>query len=41
MDISGEDEPLSALHDLSQVVEPDVRVLVIGEITSIWISIAR
>jgi pilus assembly protein CpaE len=31
VDISGEEEPLSALLDLSQVVEPDVRVLVIGE----------
>jgi pilus assembly protein CpaE len=32
VDISGEDEPLSALQALSQVVEPDVRVLVVGEI---------
>lgn len=31
VDISGEDEPLSALGDLSAVVEPDVRVLVVGE----------
>jgi pilus assembly protein CpaE len=31
VDISGEDEPLSALGDLSHVVEPDVRVLVVGE----------
>jgi pilus assembly protein CpaE len=31
IDVSGEDEPLSALGDLSAVVEPDVRVLVIGE----------
>lgn len=33
VDVSGEEEPLSALRDLSQVVEPDVRVLVIGELT--------
>jgi pilus assembly protein CpaE len=31
IDISGEDEPLRALGELSNVVEPDVRVLVIGE----------
>jgi pilus assembly protein CpaE len=31
IDVSGEDEPLRALGDLSNVVEPDVRVLVIGE----------
>ena len=31
VDISGEDQPLSALGELSQVVEPDVRVLVIGD----------
>jgi pilus assembly protein CpaE len=35
VDVSGEDEPLSALFDLSQVVEPDVHVLVVGEITSL------
>jgi pilus assembly protein CpaE len=35
VDISGEEEPLSALLDLSQVVEPDVRVLVIGEINDL------
>jgi pilus assembly protein CpaE len=35
VDISGEDEPLSALLELSQVVEPDVRVLVIGEIRDV------
>jgi pilus assembly protein CpaE len=35
VDISGEQEPLSALHDLSQVVEPDVHVLVVGEITDL------
>ena len=31
VDISGEEQPVSALVDLSDVVEPDVRVLVIGE----------
>jgi len=31
IDVSGEDEPLRALGDLSNVVEPDVRVMVIGE----------
>jgi pilus assembly protein CpaE len=31
IDVSGEEEPLRALGDLSNVVEPDVRVLVIGE----------
>ena len=31
VDVSGEDQPLSALSDLSDVVEPDVRVLVIGD----------
>ena len=31
VDVSGEDQPLTALGDLSDVVEPDVRVLVIGE----------
>ena len=35
VDLSGEDEPLSALQDLSQVVEPDVRVLVIGEVNDV------
>ena len=35
VDVSGEQEPLSALFDLSQVVEPDVHVLVVGEITSL------
>ena len=35
VDISGDDEPLSALLELSQVVEPDVRVLVIGEINNV------
>ncbi len=31
VDISQEDQPLAALDDLSQVVEPDVRVLVVGD----------
>ena len=31
VDLSGEENPLAGLSDLSQVVEPDVRVLVIGE----------
>lgn len=31
VDISGEDAPLAALHDLSEVVEPATRVLVIGD----------
>ena len=31
VDISGEDQPLSALAELSEVVEPGVRVLVIGD----------
>ena len=31
VDVSGEDQPLSALGELSNVVEPDVRVLVIGD----------
>lgn len=35
VDISGVDEPLSALRDLSQVVEPDVKVLVVGEFTDV------
>ena len=35
VDVSGVDEPLSALNELSQVVEPDVRVLVIGEIADV------
>jgi len=34
VDVSGEDQPLSALGDLSNVVEPDVSVLVVGEINS-------
>ena len=31
VDVSGEDQPLSALSELSSVVEPDVRVLVVGD----------
>ncbi|TLU72713.1 AAA family ATPase [Lichenicoccus roseus] len=31
IDVSGEDQPIAVLVDLSQVVEPDVRVLVIGD----------
>src|SRR4029077_1393807 len=31
VDVSAEDQPLSALSELSEVVEPDVRVLVIGD----------
>nr|WP_321983197.1 AAA family ATPase [uncultured Lichenicoccus sp.] len=31
IDVSGEDQPIALLVDLSQVVEPDVRVLVIGD----------
>jgi pilus assembly protein CpaE len=31
VDVSGEEEPLAALCELSNVVEPDVRVLVVGE----------
>lgn len=35
VDVGAEEEPLSALLDLSQVVEPDVRVLVIGTINDL------
>lgn len=35
VDVSGEEAPLSALTDLSNVVEPDVCVLVIGEIENV------
>jgi pilus assembly protein CpaE len=35
VDISGEDQPLSALGDLAHVVEPDVCVLVIGETNNV------
>jgi len=31
VDVSGENQPLAALEDLAQVVEPDVAVLVIGD----------
>lgn len=31
VDVSGEEHPLAALQDLSEVVEPNVRVLVIGD----------
>ena len=31
IDLGGEENPLAALADLSQVVEPDVRVLVVGD----------
>lgn len=31
VDVSGESQPLAALEDLAQVVEPDVTVLVIGD----------
>ena len=34
VDVSGEDQPLSALNDLSNVVEPDVCVLVVGELNN-------
>ncbi len=35
VDISGEDQPLTALAELAEVVEPDVCVLVIGELDSV------
>jgi pilus assembly protein CpaE len=35
VDISGEDQPLTALAQLANVVEPDVSVLVIGELDSV------
>jgi len=31
IDISGEEQPLTALDDLSHVVEPDIRVLLLGD----------
>jgi pilus assembly protein CpaE len=31
VDVAGEDQPLSALEDLAQVVEPNVTVLVVGD----------
>jgi len=35
VDVSGEDQPLSALSDLAHVVEPDVCVLVIGDTNNV------
>ncbi len=35
VDISGEDQPLSALAQLANVVEPDVGVVVIGQVDSV------
>jgi pilus assembly protein CpaE len=35
VDVSGEDQPLTALGDLAHVVEPDVCVLVIGELDGV------
>ena len=35
IDVSGEEQPLTALADLSDVVEPDVRVLVIGDLENV------
>ena len=35
VDVSGEEQPLTALADLSNVVEPDVSVLVIGDIQNV------
>ncbi|MEJ0015828.1 MAG: hypothetical protein WDN25_04570 [Acetobacteraceae bacterium] len=35
VDISGEDQPLSALAELADVVEPDVCVLVIGDVDNV------
>jgi len=35
IDVTGVEQPLSALHDLSFVTEPDVRVLVIGELSNV------
>jgi pilus assembly protein CpaE len=35
VDVAGVDQPLSALHDLSLVSEPDVRVPVIGELSNL------
>jgi pilus assembly protein CpaE len=34
VDVSGEDQPLTALGDLSHVVEPDVCVLVVGDLNN-------
>lgn len=35
VDVAGIEQPLSALHELSLVSEPDVRVLVIGELSNL------
>ena len=35
VDVAGVEQPLSSLHDLSMVTEPDVRVLVIGEVNNL------
>ncbi|MCW3475825.1 AAA family ATPase [Limobrevibacterium gyesilva] len=35
VDVTGVEQPLTALHDLSFVSEPDVRVLVIGELNNL------
>jgi pilus assembly protein CpaE len=35
VDVSGEDQPLTALGDLAHVVEPDVAVLVIGDLDNV------
>jgi pilus assembly protein CpaE len=35
VDVTGEEQPLSALSDLSNVVEPDVCVLVIGDVENV------
>ncbi len=35
VDVSGEDQPLTALGDLAHVVEPDVCVLVVGETNNV------
>lgn len=35
VDVSGEEQPLTALGELSNVVEPDVCVLVIGDVTQV------
>ena len=35
VDVSGEEQPLELLSELAQVVEPDVCVLVLGEVDSV------
>lgn len=35
VDVSGEEQPLTALGDLSEVVEPDAQVLVIGDLEDV------